>query len=186
MIRIQEADHNLLGEYGLHLKDLCEADRLTRFGYVISDASIDKLILDIVYNPYNHRLWMATSNEVIVGWGHLAIDHGFSWEVAVSVDRNQQGNGVGTQIVGTMLDWCKFNNVNEIYMHCMTENRAIQAIARKFKLRTVERGAGQESAALEVPEPNIFETNINRYRETQQIMDSITELQKRFWRSISY
>jgi GNAT superfamily N-acetyltransferase len=186
MIKIREADHNLLGSYGEHLKHLCESDKLTRFGHVISDAGIDKLILDIVYHPENHHLWIATKNDETLGWGHLAVDHGLSWEVAVSVNRHQQGTGVGTQIVGTMLDWCKFHNVNEIYMHCMTENRAIQSIARKFKLRTVDRAGGQESAALQVPEPNLFETNINKYRETKQIMDNITELQKRLWRSISY
>ena len=186
MIRVQQADLTHLGEYGEHLKNLCESDRLTRFGHVISDSGIDRLILDIVYHPENHQLWRATEGDVVLGWGHLAVDHGQAWEVAVSVDRHQQGRGIGTHIVGTMLDWCKFNNVSEVYMHCMTQNKAIQCIAQKFKLRTVERSGGQQTSALEVPQPNLIETNINKYRETKQIMDDIAELQKRLWKSISY
>jgi GNAT superfamily N-acetyltransferase len=176
---IESVDIYLLGDYAKHLKGLTDQDKHSRFGSRVTDFAIDQLMLRIAYSPDNHKLWGAYNLEdEIIGWGHLASD-GKAWELAVSVDEEYQGNGIGSLLIQEMLEWAKFHHVEEVYMHCIEDNKTIQHLAAKHGLKTRERGYGERTAAIEVPEPSLLETNTQLLKEHAAIMADYRDLRKR-------
>ena len=166
------------GQYSSHLKNLTPEDKLSRFGHLVTDYNIDQLILSMCYHPEDHELWFCTVDGHRVGWGHMAKNRDSSWELAVSVDKEYQRQGVGNRLIGEMLVWAKFHRVNEVYMNCIEDNRIIQHLALKHELKTRERGQGERTAAIEVPEPTIFEANTQMFKEQTEIIHEIGQLQK--------
>lgn len=166
-------------EYSNHLKRLPEQDRISRFGYRISDYNIDQLILNIVYNPKDHDLWYALYDNNMVGWGHMARNDDKSWELAVSVDHDYQQKGVGDALIKEMLEWAKVKSIKEVFMHCIEDNRVIQHLAVKHNLQTRDRSGGERTAALEVPSPTFLEASDQLWKEQSEILKEFGMLQKR-------
>lgn len=178
MIRVEHTDIYHLGEYAKHLKALPEEDKYTRFGYRATDYNIDQLILSMIYHASEHELWMATIDGETVGWGHMA-KYGDKWELAVSVVKSYQRNGVGNALIKQMLDWAKFTEIHEVYMNCIEDNRAIQHLANKNNLKPIYKGDGERTSAIEVPEPTVFEQNAHLFKEQAEIIAEITTLRTR-------
>ena len=176
---IESVDIYSLNDYAKHLKSLPDHDKYSRFGFRVTDYAIDQLMLRIAYNPEQHKLWAAfNDDDVIVGWGHMAEDKN-SWELAVSVDPAYQGNGLGSDLIQEMLSWAKFHHVEEVYMHCIEENKTIQHLAAKHGLKTRERSHGERTAAIEVPEPSIFEANKQLWKEHSELVAEYHDIRKR-------
>jgi GNAT superfamily N-acetyltransferase len=168
-----------LADYSKHLKNLESHDKLSRFGNIVNDFSIDQMILRMVYNPSIHELWYAKKNDEIVGWGHMADNNDSTWELAVSVEHEYQKQGIGDKLIEAMLAWAKFHKIDEVFMHCIEENHVIQHLARKHNLKTRERFPGEQTASIELPEPTIFETNTQLWREQSEIFAEFTKLRNR-------
>ena len=179
MISVHHTNIYKIPDYSRHLKQLTDEDKISRFGYLITDYMIDKLILDMCYHPSEHELWYARTDDTRVGWGHLARNPDGSWELAVSVDREHQRQGIGNKLIAEMLEFAKFNNITEIYMHCIEDNRAIQHLAEKHQLKTRERGAGERTASLEVPGPTFVEANSQLWKEQTEILKEMGKLRNR-------
>ena len=176
MITIQHANIYKISDYARHLKNLTEEDRYSRFGYKASDYNIDQLILNMCYNPKDHELWFARNDEQRVGWGHMALNQDGSWELAVSVDKEYQRQGVANMLMTEMLNWAKFHHIPEVYMHCIENNKVIQHLAVKHELKTRERGDGERTAAIEVPEPSLVENSTQLFKEQAEIISEIARL----------
>ena len=176
MITVQHANIYKISDYARHLKNLTEEDRYSRFGYKASDYNIDQLILNMCYNPKDHELWFARNDEQRVGWGHMAKNQDGSWELAVSVDSEYQRQGVANDLMKEMLIWAKFHHIPEVYMHCIENNKVIQHLATKHKLKTRERGDGERTAAIAIPEPSFYESNNQLFKEQAEIVNEITKL----------
>jgi len=179
MIYIHHTNIYKIHAYSQHLKNLTEEDKVSRFGYKASDHSIDQMILSMCYNPTEHELWYARKETQRVGWGHMAKNHDGSWELAVSVQKDFQRQGIGNKLIREMLDFAKFHNISEVYMHCIEDNRIIQHLASKNELTTRERGDGERTAAIEIPQPNMFEVNSQLWKEQQSIFNEFGKLRNR-------
>lgn len=178
MISIKIPGISSLKDYSEHLKSLPEEDKFNRFGYKASDYAIDQLILDIVYHSDDHEMWVATDDMKIVGWAHMARDEE-AWELAVSVIPEYQGRGIGSQLIAEMIDWAKIHHIPEVYMHCIESNKVIQHLASKHNLKTRERGGGERTAAMEVPEPTFLDVNGHLWKEHMDIMTEYAKLRQK-------
>jgi len=168
-----------LKDYAAHLKNLTQEDKVSRFGHIVNDTVIDQLVLQMVYHPLDHELWYHKIDDSIVGWGHMAKNNDGSWELAVSVEYDYQRQGIGNKLIVEMMTWAKFHKIPEVFMHCIEDNKVIQHLASKNELRTKERGYGERTAAIEVPEPTFFETNSQLWKEQSEIMHEFGRLRKR-------
>jgi GNAT superfamily N-acetyltransferase len=165
-----------ISDYARHLKNLSKEDRYSRFGYHASDYNIDQFILNMCYHPKDHELWYARTEEKRVGWGHMAKNNDGTWELAVSVDEEHQRQGIADKLMSEMIVWAKFHHIPEVYMHCIETNRVIQHLAQKHELKTKERGDGERTSAIEVPEPNFVEVNTQLFKEQTEIVNEINRL----------
>lgn len=177
MISIKKPGISSLKEYSEHLKSLPDEDKINRFGYKAGDYAIDQLILQIVYNGDDHEMWVAMDNDKPVGWAHMARD-GEAWELAVSVIPEYQGRGIGSQLIAEMIDYAKLTHIPEVYMHCIESNKVIQHLAAKHNLKTRERGGGERTAAMAVPEPTFLDVNGHIWKEHMNIMSEYAKLRQ--------
>lgn len=175
---ITKVDLHSLGDYGRHLKALTPDDKYSRFGTNMSDVAIDQFIMRMLYNKEEHELWVAKENGKVCGYGHMAFD-GKSWELAVSVNGDCQRRGTGNKLIQEMLEWAKFHEIEEVFMHCIENNKVIQHLAAKNKLKTKERGYGEQVAAIELTDASILEKNNQIIKEYFRLVDEMTELRLR-------
>ena len=176
MITVNHTNIYKISDYSKHLKSLTDEDKLSRFGYKVTDYNIDQLILSMVYHPKDHELWYVKVDDVRVGWGHMSMNNDDSWELAVSVEKDYQRQGIGDALIKEMIVWAKFHHIPEVYMHCIEDNRVIQHLATKHELKTRERGGGERTAAIEVPEPGFFESQTQLIKEQAEIVTEINKL----------
>lgn len=179
MMQIHHTNIYKISDYSRHLKALTPDDKISRFGYPASDYSIDQLILNMCYHPHDHELWYARDDGERVGWGHMAKNDDGSWELAVSVQKEFQRQGIGNQLITEMLAWSKFHKISELYMHCIEDNKVIQHLANKNELKTRSRGDGERTASIEIPNPTILETNTQLFKEQKEIFDEFGKLRNR-------
>lgn len=177
-MKIQYQSVEVLDVYGRHLKCLTDQDKYTRFCYAIRDEQIDKLILNILYNQQDHHLFTASESDSIVGFGHLARE-GADWELAVSVDSDFQGRGVGDKLLSFMIPWAQIHGVQNVFMHCITQNQKIQHLAKKHGLKTVERDGPEITSRVELPRPTTIEYTAEFFKEQRELLQQIQDLQQR-------
>lgn len=179
MIYIHHTNIYKIHDYSQHLKNLTQGDKISRFGYPATDHSIDQMILSMCYNPTDHELWYARTEDQRVGWGHLAKNQDGSWELAVSVQHDYQRQGIGNQLINEMMSFAKFHKITEVYMHCIEDNRVIQHLAAKNELTTKERGGGERTASIEIPQPTFLEANSQLWKEQKEIFNEFGKLRNR-------
>lgn len=75
-------------------------------------------------------------------------------EFAVVVSDAYQGKGLGTQLVGCLLEVAKMEKLRRVVAEILNENREMQHICRKlgFRLSAIELGDSTMSAVYAVPE----------------------------------
>jgi len=179
-MQIRKETAIVLHEYARHLKNLTPEDRYTRFGYTVKNEIIDCVILNVLYHPADHHLFVAEIDNKLVGFGHLSRE-GQDWELAVSVEHDMQRQGIGNALMDEMIKWGKMHGIHSVFMHCITENRKIQHLARKHGLRTVERSGAEITAQVKLPDPTIVDYARNYLEEQRDLITQMTELQQKFW-----
>lgn len=180
MITVTRTSLYYLSGYAKHLKAMPPEDRNSRFGSAITDYGIDQIMLQMAYRPDDHNLWIAQDGEgEIIGWGHMAQSFPSVWELAVSVEKAHQRKGVGDFLITEMLEWAKFHKIHEVFMHCIEDNKVIQHLAAKHELKTIERGYGERTAAIELPPASFTEMNEQFLKEQLEIRTEIGRLYKR-------
>lgn len=179
---IQHSNIEYLKEYAAHLKSLNSEDTYTRFGFAANTATVDQLILNILYHPADHHIFTYYTDDHIVGFGHLARE-GNDWELAVSVERQYQGQGIGDQLIDHMIAWGKVHGVEAVFMHCITDNQKIQHLARKHGLKTIDRSGHEITAQVKLPEPTIFDYTNNFVREQTELATDIVKLQRTWFKN---
>ncbi len=183
-MKIQHSSVEVLDSYSRHLKNLTPEDRYTRFCHHIKDEQIDQFILSILYNQHNHHLFTATVDSNTVAFGHLARE-GNDWELAVSVDKNYQGQGIGNKLMSFVIPWAQIHGVHNVFMHCITHNQKIQHLARKHGLRTVDRDGAEVTSQVELPKPTPVEYTNEFLKEQRELLSQIQQLQNRMVQNLN-
>ncbi|WP_017877920.1 MULTISPECIES: GNAT family N-acetyltransferase [unclassified Janthinobacterium] len=148
-----------------HFLALEKGDRLLRFGTQLPDELVEIYVnkidfsRDVVYGVYN-RVFK------LVAVGHLAFAQKEKSpaknlvtskervaEFGVSVARSMRGMGVGTKMFERAAIHCRNNDVDTMYMHCLSSNQTMMHIAKKAGM-AIQRGYGEADAYLKLPPPN--------------------------------
>ncbi|MFM1816996.1 MAG: hypothetical protein RLZ98_3691 [Pseudomonadota bacterium] len=117
-----------------HLLRLDKESRRMRFAHGVSDGYIERYAQrvpdggDLCFGLLVEGEVRAAAElrQIGYGWGSDA-------EAAVSVERCFQNTGVGTLLMGRVIRSARNRFVKRLYMSCLTENRRMQSIARKYE-----------------------------------------------------
>ncbi|MES2831912.1 MAG: GNAT family N-acetyltransferase [Pseudomonadota bacterium] len=160
-IRVKELSERDRRRLLMHFLELPESDRLLRFGNILSDALVTRYVQrlnfarDAVFGVFDADL-------ALVGVGHL----GFVpcdtkpasstitakeriAEFGLSVSAYARGCGIGTKLFERAAIHCRNEDIDTLYMHCLTSNQTVIHIARKAGMQ-IHRAHGEAEACLKI------------------------------------
>ena len=167
-----------------HLKALDEEDRYLRFGYPARDEQIERYVehidfdRDDVFGIYNRKL-------ELIAMAHLAYsddpEHASCAEFGVSVLKKARGRGFGARLFERAVIHARNDGVDMLFVHALSENRAMLHIAKKAGA-TLERAGSETEAHLRLP-PATFDSRMAELLEEQVAQTDYTLKQqaRRFW-----
>lgn len=172
------------GRVAQHLLALDERDRYLRFGYAANDEHILRYAdgidfdRDEIFGIYNRKLHL-------VAMAHLAFatqnDCEQCAEFGVSVLPNSRGKGYGSRLFERALTHARNEGVRMLFIHALSENTPMLAIARRHGA-DIERHGSETEAFLRLA-PADWESRID-----EAVDDSVGEIDfelklqaKRFW-----
>ncbi|SFV10138.1 GNAT family N-acetyltransferase [Pseudoduganella namucuonensis] len=145
-----------------HFLALERPDRLLRFGSHAPDQQVTNYVYgidfarDMVFGVYN-RLFK------LVAVGHLAFapreaknsltEKERVAEFGVSVSKSARGLGIGSKLFERAAIHCRNNDVDTLYMHCLSSNQTMMHIAKKAGMQ-IQRDHGEADAYLTLPAPS--------------------------------
>lgn len=173
-----------------HFLGLESQDRLLRFGSVLSDELVARYVnqidftRDMVYGVYNRVF-------ALVGVGHL----GFApkdtspvknavttkdrvAELGISVSKSVRGRGVGSKLFERAAIHCRNNDVDTLYIHCLSSNQTMMHIARKAGME-IEREHGEADAYLRLLPPDPASMLQEAVQEQFAVLDYTFKANKR-------
>lgn len=138
--------------YTQHLLCLDEVSRYMRFGYPAPNDSIIRLGQHISHNTSLHKIFVVENDDLeVIAAGHVSLE-GDKPELAFSVFKEHQGQGLGDLLMTRLLEWCRNRNIREGYMVCLPDNAPIKHLARKHGI-LVHNEHGEAVADIELPAP---------------------------------
>lgn len=117
-----------------HLVRLDEESRRMRFGMAVDDSFVQAyadrsdFMKSVIYGYFAGGDMRAAAELRTIGegWRDEA-------EAAFSVETAFQDTGVGTDLLGRVILAARNRGISRIYMNCLSENRKMQRVARKYE-----------------------------------------------------
>lgn len=170
--------------YRKHLLALDEASRHNRFAFNISDEMLNKLCDKFEANPKDHKLFVIENEALdVVAVGHIARD-GEAVELAFSVFKDYQGQGMGSSLMKRCIEWCQNRHIEHGKMTCLATNTAIRRLASRHGVLVNDHG--EVLADIEIPDPNyvsvmneVVDSNLARF-------DHLGKLQRNFVKKLVF
>ncbi len=136
-----------------HLLQLDEHDRYLRFGYVASDAHVQRYVDGLDFER-DEILGIANRKLVLIAVAHLAYAdeprRTACAEFGVSVIKTARGRGYGARLFARAAMDARNNGVKLMFIHALSENTAMLRIARNAGA-TIERDGSESEAFLRLP-----------------------------------
>lgn len=161
-IRIKELTERDRRSMLMHFLALDEHARQMRFGSALPDELVTRYVQkinfsrDVVFGVYDDAL-------KLVGVGHLAylprgvlpgLDNATErervGEFGVSVLAAYCGQGIGTKLFERAAMHCRNDDIDTLYIHCLSSNEAMMHIAIKAGM-SIHRDHGEADAYLKLP-----------------------------------
>jgi GNAT superfamily N-acetyltransferase len=140
-------------KYRKHLKDLDEHSKYLRFGYCIRDDMIDTLCNQFETEPDKNILFCIENDDLdFIAIGHIAIQD--ELELAFSVLKGYQGQGMGSHLMKRVIQWCRTQGKLKGCMVCLSSNAAIRHLCTKHGIH-VHSEHGETMAEIELDSPSI-------------------------------
>lgn len=145
-----------LPQYRAHLLRLDRADRYARFTGTLSDFSVERHCAAIDWG--RTTLIGAFLNGELRAAIELCSDR-ILWpneaEFGISVEKELQGQGVGSTLIRRALTVARNRSVSRVHILCLAENIRMRALARRFGGRSTME-CGEIAASFDLPPPNQF------------------------------
>ena len=146
-----------------HFLSLERPDRILRFGSFMGEEQITKYVngidfqRDMVFGVYNRAFRLAAV-------GHLAFsprqpssdgvtEKDRVAEFGVSVLKSARGLGIGSKLFERAAIVCRNQDVDTLYMHCLSSNQTMMHIAKKAGME-IHRDYGEADAYLKLGPAN--------------------------------
>ncbi len=139
-----------------HLLALGQEDRYLRFGSPFSDVAIERYVAgihfktDTVFGVFDEDLRLVAAGHfaplpVAARPDHQAL--GRTAEFGLSVGDDARGRGLGTALFLRAASHARNLHISSLFMHCLSENRAMMRIARKAGME-IRQTHGEADAYL--------------------------------------
>lgn len=146
-----------------HFLSLERPDRILRFGSFMGDEQIAKYVngidfqRDMVFGVYNRAFRLAAVGHLAFSPRQPASDGVTEKdrvaEFGVSVLKSARGMGIGSKLFERAAIVCRNQDVDTLYMHCLSSNQTMMHIAKKAGME-IHRDYGEADAYLKIGPAN--------------------------------
>ncbi|GAB3540693.1 GNAT family N-acetyltransferase [Noviherbaspirillum agri] len=160
-VRVKELSERDRRRLLMHFLALDDSDRLLRFGSVLPDELITRYVQMLDFSR-DKLFGVYDDNLRLVGVGHLAFapreampvlsDATLKEHIAefgVSVSATARGLGIGSKLFERAAIHCRNEDVDTLYMHCLSSNQTMIHIAKKAGME-IHRDYGEADAYLKL------------------------------------
>jgi GNAT superfamily N-acetyltransferase len=153
LVPIVSMDERHKDKIRAHLIELSPDDRVLRFGYPATDEQIGRYVDGLNFER-DHIDGIFNVALRIEGLAHLSIEKRASGETlgefGVSVRRKSRGKGLGNRLFERAMVHARHEGVSIFYIHALSENAPMLAIARHHGA-TLARDGSETEAHLRLP-----------------------------------
>ena len=142
-----------------HFLALEHRDRLLRFGSPVNDEQVTRYVnsidfdRDLVFGVYNRVFKLVAVGHLAFNERdedrHKATEKDQVAEFGVSVLKSARGLGIGSKLFERANIACRNNDVDTLYMHCLSSNATMMHIAKKAGME-IHRDYGEADAYLKL------------------------------------
>jgi len=161
-VRIKELTERDRRGMLMHFLALSEHERLMRFGSALPDELVTRYVQkinfsrDTVFGVYDDALKLVavghlayTPRGALPGLAGATVRERIA-EFGVSVLEPYCGQGIGTRLLERAAMHCRNDDIDTLYMHCLSANAPMMHIATKAGM-TIHRDHGEADAYLKLP-----------------------------------
>jgi len=132
-----------------HLLSLEREDLRLRFGYMPTEEIITKYVQDS-WNRDNNQWFGIYDKSVdgVIATMHISVMSDNTAEIGFTVHKNFRNRGLGTQLFDRAITWATAHNIDKLFMHCLTENKAVRSIAKKNEVHVITIQGSEARADL--------------------------------------
>ena len=170
--------NNILDKSNLELhfiKDIQDNDRRLRFGGALDDDSVRKYIKESFNNFGDVNMWFIVDIESFETFGrrvvascHVNYDEKTNTaELGLTVSPDYRNQKIGQELFTRGITWARMAGAEHVFMHCLSENKVIQHIAKKGGMTVVTIDPSEKESTIQVKQ-NRFEAGWKDY-----VMDTI-------------
>jgi GNAT superfamily N-acetyltransferase len=179
-----ELPYHEYNRYRAHLLALDDESKYLRFGYQIQEETINALCDKFEENFQRHRVFVIENDDLdVVGAGHISLEDR-PIELAFSVFKQYQGQGMGSSLMGRVVEWCQNRGIKTGCMVCLKHNNAIKKLAQHHGILISE--GGEVMADIHIPDANavslMHEAAVNNIAK----FDHLGKLSRRFARMATF
>lgn len=149
--------------------DIVENDRRLRFGYEAPDDTVKKYIEESLQSYGYINMWFVVEDESkIVATCHVAMNRETNTaEMGCTVSSDYRNKKIGQELFNRGITWARMAGAENVFMHCLSENRAIQHIAQKGGMTVVTIDPSEKESTIQIKQ-NRYEAGFKDY-----VMDQI-------------
>jgi RimJ/RimL family protein N-acetyltransferase len=156
--------------------DIVDNDRRFRFGYQAPDDAVEKYIDDSLQNYGFVNMWFVVEVDSLDRFGgkkiiatcHVSMNKNTNTaEMGCTVSPDYRNQKIGQELFNRGITWARMSGAENVFMHCLSENRAIQHIAKKGGMTVVTIDPSEKESTVQIKQ-NRFEAGFKDY-----VMDQI-------------
>jgi RimJ/RimL family protein N-acetyltransferase len=152
------------------LNDIVDEDRRLRFGFEAPDSSVKDYINKSLTYDYGYcSMWFVVDvGDRIVASCHVSLNRdNNSAEMGCTVSPDYRDQKIGQELFTRGITWARMAGAEHVFMHCLSENKVIQHIAKKGGMTVVTLDPSEKESTIQVKQ-NRFEAGWKDY-----VMDTI-------------
>ncbi len=162
--------------------DIRGDDRRLRFGHMVTDDIIEKYICDGSFEQYGFKnMWFVVEEGYdFVASCHVAYDKKTkSAELGLTVSPNYRDQKIGQELFNRGAIWSRALGADSLFMHCLSENKTIQHIAKKNNMTIITLDPSEKEATIKITKNQVMAGFEDAVLEQMAIYDSAIRNQRR-------
>jgi RimJ/RimL family protein N-acetyltransferase len=152
------------------MNDIVNEDRRLRFGFEAPDSSVKEYIEKSITYDYGYTsMWFVVDEgDRIVATCHVSLNKETNTaEMGCTVSPDYRNQKIGQELFNRGVTWARMAGAEHVFMHCLSENKVIQHIAKKGGMTVVTIDPSEKESTIQVKQ-NRFEAGFKDY-----VMDTI-------------
>ena len=171
------------------INDIRGEDRRLRFGGAIDDDTVRKYLKSSFEEFGCKNMWFIVDTETpkqfnrkVVATCHVNYDERTNTaELGLTVGPDYRNQKIGQELFNRGITWARMRGAETIFMHCLSENMAVQHIARKGGMAVVTIDPSEKESSITIKKNPVIAGFEDAIFEQMAVYDMLVRNQKWFF-----